>query len=112
MKEKAYLNGESIDSECLDKILLEKGLTVEEIEHMRGSAYSEWCCDPIEDSDCFRPVIDYGTSEVLGMDVTLPYLDSNDKVEYRRTFIGYCPFCGKSFKRKIHPKTQRKLEEF
>lgn len=112
MIEKAYFNGESIESDCLDKVLLEKGLTVEKIEHIRDGAYRNWCCDPLEDSDCFRPVIDFGTSEVLGMDVTLPYLDSNGKVEYRRTFIGYCPFCGKPFKKKIHPESQKLLEDY
>ena len=112
MIEKAYICGEPIESDNLDGLLLKRGISADKIEHMRMVAYSNWCCDPLEDSDCFRPVIDYGSSEVLGMDVTLPYLDQNGKVEYRRTFIGYCPFCGKAFKKKIHPESQKVLEEF
>ena len=113
MKELAFFNGIEVQHDGdLVSALVSLGLTKERIERISDIAYRDQCCQRMADSECFRPIIDYGTPEILYRDMPLPYLGKDGKAEYRRERIDYCPFCGTHTCRRIHPDTQVYLEDF
>lgn len=114
MTELAYYNGDMVLGldKPMDDMLIEKGLSKDRIDNIRKQAYTNYCCPRLEELHCARPIIDYGTPEIKCFMMYLPNLDSQNKTVYKDMAIHYCPFCGKSLTRRIHPENQASIEDF
>lgn len=90
-----------------------KGMTSEDIEFITHEAYSNYCCEQMEELNAITPVIDFGIPEIKWYQMKMPILDtSGNKICIRIVDINYCPFCGKMLRRRLHPRTQTKMEDY
>lgn len=108
--ESAFFNGDNISCEDVDAALRDRGLTQDRIELIRMRAYQTVCCEDMNGCNSVYPVIDYGSPRVLFYEALMPALNEYNKAYPKRYVWDYCPFCGKSTRRIIHPDSQTSID--
>lgn len=110
----AYHNGTPIrlkEKQSLVEWLVEHNIPLERMETAINNSLSSdnACCDRLWALDPFiEPDIDIGTMEILSFSVLMPdeYKSRTEdtvlsEIGHEWVHWNYCPFCGKSLKRKI-----------
>ena len=96
-----YYNGEALkvpSGKCMADVLEERGVTREQQDKLIEMACDFKCCDEFENAfwEAREQNIDFGTGELLGMEVLIPTEFDSDLgiIDHDWTTFHYCPYCG------------------
>ena len=117
-----YYKGEALKvpfGKCMADALEEKGVTQKQQDRLISEACHFTCCDEFEKAfgENREENIDFGTGDLLGIDVLIPTGVDSDKgvIDYDWTTFHYCPYCGTPLRKCCafckHAKTEMFFEE-